>query len=1064
VRRSPRAAWVPRSLVLASACVAGALAPEALTAKELLRSGDAAIWVERVYRHHPGRVTTSPANRGATHPVRVDVFCDPDPDALLPPWIPSDPLTRAACAGTARLDGLTVVDLAGSVRWITGNQVAAFVQSTARAQQENTRRIEQARQSTIRAKHAAERRDAVAAIRQRIAARDYPAAFGRIRSFEIAEGGLAPDIRALQRKAVRELTATALDMSRHGAFELAVDLLRTGYGEDGVESEMLDSAAAGVLDASLRAGQRADVRELIDVATRAGRGGDWLVLRGAELAVVERRFGDAAARAAGVAAPELAGRAERLLAEHAFRQGRIADALDRAQRVPTSAWESSPLGVEFVAELFAAAAERALNAGKVQDLEERIAALEGRLPTAARGVVAAARRAVEEARELANARDTWRERVREGEHRLETGDAEASHAAFETALRDAAALGFSERERASVGAGLVRAILLRIDGGAADASLVPRLEGALAALAGAQSKPRDAVALAERASRVPDALGLDPASSRTLLGVAALLAGDAARNPVIRERYDNALAAEMAHLAALPGERIAVLENEVPEPLRSRPRVRALLVEAHLDAGWADLPGSPETSLRHFRAIQPTDGRLASLSARIGGLVAKRCAEPGRTAAGAAASAAVASALLAVARWQRQRALFQRARAEIERLERQGAPESVLLARLGEARASGDRSEDLLLQEARLRLRSGAPIPDQLNEEIRRLGPAHDRWLRARLSARAGRGHESFGLLAQMGDDPLPMRLEVMDAIRAAGGHPGLDLLHARGLVAAGRCREAAARLDVALEQEPSLEVADLYAAMASRLGDGAALARAGRVLVAARPEDSRLLEALLARLRTLSGEEETEGFLGDERLAEGPAVAAARGRLVEQRELQRRLAELSAIERRVDQGEGALLPELVDALRLAGRCDDALRRVQAALRERQPSSAELRLIGFLHLESGRPASAIPILRQYLGAVARGGGPPDLTALYALGNSLEQDGQLEDALDVYRRVHAFDLDYADAGERIDALEETLKGTATKAVVGTDPCRFCAVVNPPGARFCGGCGLTLEGHG
>lgn len=85
-------------------------------------------------------------------------------------------------------------------------------------------------------------------------------------------------------------------------------------------------------------------------------------------------------------------------------------------------------------------------------------------------------------------------------------------------------------------------------------------------------------------------------------------------------------------------------------------------------------------------------------------------------------------------------------------------------------------------------------------------------------------------------------------------------------------------------------------------------------------------------------------------------------------------------------------------------------------------------LLARLFADSGRPALAVARLQQELGGESPRDGNLDLC--YALADGLEASGQAEQALALFKRIQAVDLQYQDVEARISALGQRLaSGTA-----------------------------------
>ena len=108
---------------------------------------------------------------------------------------------------------------------------------------------------------------------------------------------------------------------------------------------------------------------------------------------------------------------------------------------------------------------------------------------------------------------------------------------------------------------------------------------------------------------------------------------------------------------------------------------------------------------------------------------------------------------------------------------------------------------------------------------------------------------------------------------------------------------------------------------------------------------------------------------------------------------------------------------ELGARLKEMGRLDDAIRELQAAVREPSAPPLAFELLGEAFLEKGQPRIAVRFLEKALGGLSQGD-RDILGVLYQLGIAYEALSDVSKALICYERIFSVDIDYRDIQERI----------------------------------------------
>jgi tetratricopeptide (TPR) repeat protein len=102
------------------------------------------------------------------------------------------------------------------------------------------------------------------------------------------------------------------------------------------------------------------------------------------------------------------------------------------------------------------------------------------------------------------------------------------------------------------------------------------------------------------------------------------------------------------------------------------------------------------------------------------------------------------------------------------------------------------------------------------------------------------------------------------------------------------------------------------------------------------------------------------------------------------------------------------------------GLLDEAIAEFQKALRSPENRLRTSEALGVCFFEKNQPAIAEAILRRAVDSQA-GGDDQKIGLLYWLGRSFEAQNKVEEALGIYRRVMAVDIQFGDLADRVSAL-------------------------------------------
>lgn len=118
-----------------------------------------------------------------------------------------------------------------------------------------------------------------------------------------------------------------------------------------------------------------------------------------------------------------------------------------------------------------------------------------------------------------------------------------------------------------------------------------------------------------------------------------------------------------------------------------------------------------------------------------------------------------------------------------------------------------------------------------------------------------------------------------------------------------------------------------------------------------------------------------------------------------------------------VDEGDTTSRTELGASLKKAGLLDDAIRELQAAVREPDPPPVAFEMLGEAFIEKGQPRVAARLLARSLETLNHS--DRDLLGvLFQLGVAYQQVNETGAALECYERIFSVDIDYKDVQERI----------------------------------------------
>jgi tetratricopeptide (TPR) repeat protein len=119
------------------------------------------------------------------------------------------------------------------------------------------------------------------------------------------------------------------------------------------------------------------------------------------------------------------------------------------------------------------------------------------------------------------------------------------------------------------------------------------------------------------------------------------------------------------------------------------------------------------------------------------------------------------------------------------------------------------------------------------------------------------------------------------------------------------------------------------------------------------------------------------------------------------------------------DEADTRTRTELGASLKDMGMLDDAIRELQAAIREPGAEPVAYELLGEAFIEKGQPRVAARILEQSLERLTASDREL-LGVLYQLGFAYQQVSERSSALECYERIFSIDIDYRDVQDRIAA--------------------------------------------
>jgi tetratricopeptide (TPR) repeat protein len=125
-------------------------------------------------------------------------------------------------------------------------------------------------------------------------------------------------------------------------------------------------------------------------------------------------------------------------------------------------------------------------------------------------------------------------------------------------------------------------------------------------------------------------------------------------------------------------------------------------------------------------------------------------------------------------------------------------------------------------------------------------------------------------------------------------------------------------------------------------------------------------------------------------------------------------------IEQNLDSEDFQSHYDLGVAYKEMGLLDEAIAEFQKALRSPENRLRTSEALGVCFFEKNQPAIAEAILRRAVDSQA-GGDDQKIGLLYWLGRSFEAQNKVEEALGIYRRVMAVDIQFGDLADRVSAL-------------------------------------------